>query len=442
LLSAIVESSHDAIVSKTLDGVITSWNKAAERIFGYTAQEAIGRSIRIIIPPECQAEEDYILSQIRRGQWIDHFETVRQAKDGRRLSISLTVSPIRNAQGVIVGASKIARDITEQKRLQAEREELLAREQAMRQELAEAVAARDELIAVAAHELRNPLNALALSWQLLYRMADDPTKASQLQSFLARSRTHLDRLSALIDRLLDIARVRAGTLDLHRERFDLSGLLREIVGRFAAEDPGLPISLELASRIEGEWDRLRIDQAIANLVSNAVKYGAGKPIVVGASLDGRDVVVSVRDHGVGIARKDLSRIFDRFERGVGRSREDGSSLGLCIAKRIVEAHGGNVVAESALGQGSALILVCHWGLKIMVAGEHAVLVGEDEDAARALFSNCCKWKASSPLILATLSGGPVDARNLKVRPRFDFNGPLRLKCLTGSSEISVDRTTI
>ena len=118
-LSALVESSHDAIVSKTLDGTIVSWNSGAERMFGYTAAEAIGQSIRLIIPPELRAEEDYVLDQIHRGEKVDHFETIRQTKDGRRLDISLTVSPIRNSQGAVVGASKIARDITHRKRLES-----------------------------------------------------------------------------------------------------------------------------------------------------------------------------------------------------------------------------------------------------------------------------------------------------------------------------------
>ncbi len=128
LLSAIVDSSHDAIVSKTLEGVITSWNRGAEEIFGYTAEEAVGKHITLIIPPERLAEEDYVLGKIRRGEKVDHFETIRVAKDGRRLNISLTISPVRDSRGRIIGASKIARDITERKRKEEEREELLRRE--------------------------------------------------------------------------------------------------------------------------------------------------------------------------------------------------------------------------------------------------------------------------------------------------------------------------
>ncbi|HVB59140.1 MAG TPA: PAS domain S-box protein, partial [Candidatus Acidoferrales bacterium] len=135
LLSSIIDSSHDAIVSKTLDGIITSWNPTAEVMFGYTAHEAIGKSIRLIIPSDRQAEEDYVLAQIRRGEKVDHFETVRQTKDCRRIDISLTVSPIRDARGLVVGASKIARNISERKKLERERETLLEREKTAHEQL-------------------------------------------------------------------------------------------------------------------------------------------------------------------------------------------------------------------------------------------------------------------------------------------------------------------
>jgi PAS domain S-box-containing protein len=204
LLSAIVENSDDVIVSKTLDGIITSWNRAAEKTFGYSAAEVIGKSIRLIIPADRQSEEDYVLSQIRRGEKVDHYETIRQAKDGHLIDISLTVSPIRDAQGRIVGASKIARDITQQKRMERERAELFVREQAARHELLKALTARDEFIAVAAHELRNPLHVLALTLQLLHRMAEQPGAARRITSLIEKSRNHLNRLSTLVDRLLDV----------------------------------------------------------------------------------------------------------------------------------------------------------------------------------------------------------------------------------------------
>ncbi|HJU29539.1 MAG TPA: PAS domain S-box protein, partial [Candidatus Binataceae bacterium] len=353
--SAIVDSAHDAIVSKTLDGTITSWNKAAERMFGYTAAEVVGKSVRIIIPSDRQVEEDYILSQISGGDRVDHFETVRQTKDGRLLEISLTISPIRDAHGKIIGASKIARDITEQKRLERERAEILERERTAREQLAEAVAARDEFIAVAAHELRNPLNVLVLTLQLLHRVANSGN-SEQIGSLIERSRAQLARLSGLIDRLLDVSRIRTGFFDLYRERFNLCALISEVANRFSIEYSAAPISLELTPPIEGDWDRLRVDQAITNLISNAITYGMQKPIVVRASSDGRNATVIVRDNGAGIPPDDLDRIFDRFERAAERSSKRGLGLGLWITKRIVEAHGGTVRAESELGKGSSFTM--------------------------------------------------------------------------------------
>src|SRR5580704_13869496 len=183
LLIAIVNSSDDAIISKTLDGIITSWNRAAEAMFGYTAAEVVGKSIRIIIPSDRQEEEDFVLGKIRCGERVDHFETIRQTKHGQLLNISLTVSPVRNASGTVIGVSKIARDITVRKRLEREREELLARERQIREQLADALKSRDEFIAVAAHELRNPLNVFNLSFQILQRLAGDPSASDKMQRF-------------------------------------------------------------------------------------------------------------------------------------------------------------------------------------------------------------------------------------------------------------------
>ena len=156
----MVESSDDIIVSKTLDGIITSWNPAAERIFGWTAAEAVGQHITLIIPEDRRAEEDDVLARIRRGERVDHFETVRLAKDGRLVDVSITVSPVKDAAGRIVGASKVARDITERRRLEEQRALLLTREQEARRQAETLNTAKDELIATVSHELRTPLNSI------------------------------------------------------------------------------------------------------------------------------------------------------------------------------------------------------------------------------------------------------------------------------------------
>jgi PAS domain S-box-containing protein len=349
-LSTIVESSDDAIVSKDLNGIIKTWNRAAERMFGYTAAEAVGRSIRLIIPTNRGVEEDYVLSQIRRGEKVDHFETVRQTKDGRLINVSVTISPIRDSDGQVIGASKVARDITLQKRVECERAELLIREQAARQELLRALAARDELLAVAAHELRNPLHVFSLTLSLLHRIAGQPAKTAQIPILIERARGHLSRLTALIDRLLDVTRIRAGGFDLYREAFDLGELVSTVVARFSGEHVP-PILVNLEPGIRGTWDHLRIDQAVTNLIDNAVKYGDAQPISVCTYKTEREAFVAVRDQGVGIPGENLGRIFERFERLQGNGG-DGWGLGLWITKRIAEAHSGSVAAESAAGKGS------------------------------------------------------------------------------------------
>jgi PAS domain S-box-containing protein len=359
LLSAIVDSSDDAIISKNLDGTITSWNRAAEVIFGYSAAEAIGRNVTLIVPPELRAEEAMVLDQLRLGQKVDHFETIRQTKDGRRLNISLTISPLKDADGRVIGASKTARDITERVIHEREREQQIkllkaetearARAQAV---LAEALKARDEFIAVAAHELRNPLNVFVLTLQLMHRVSSETVGPSRIQGLIEKSRVQLGRLTTLVDRLLDVTRLRTGTFELYRETFDLGGLVREVANRFPSEPAAVPISLDLAPAIEGSWDRTRIDQALTNLISNAIKYGGQKPVSVHACLEGHRAVVSVRDHGIGIAIEDLKRIFDRFERVTTKSGQEGLGLGLWITRQIIEAHGGQISASSEPGAGS------------------------------------------------------------------------------------------
>jgi len=346
LLSSIVTSSDDAIVSKTLDGIVTSWNPAAERMFGYTAEEMIGKSIRTIIPEDRQAEEDFVLGQIRSGNKVDHFETIRQAKDGRLINISLTVSPIKTVTGEIVGASKIARDITA--RLAAERERTSALES-----LKEALAARDEFIAIAAHELRNPLNILNLMWRI---SGSQGRPEKELPGKLVeKSSAQLARLSSLVDRLLDISRVRSGTFDLYLEEFELADLVRAVANRFTVAEYESPISLKL-NEIKGTWDRLRIDQVITNLVGNAIKFGRGKPIEIELSRDADEAVITVRDYGIGISAENAKRVFERFERGESRGEHEGLGLGLWISREIVRAHGGTIGVDSEPGNGATFVV--------------------------------------------------------------------------------------
>jgi PAS domain S-box-containing protein len=338
-LAAIVDSSDDAIVSKTLNGVITTWNRAAERMFGYTAAEAVGRHITLIIPAERHAEEDDVLARIGRGEMVDHFETVRQTKDGRRLIISLTVSPIRDARGAIVGASKIARDITDLKRAEAERALLLDEAQAANR-------AKDDFLAMFGHELRNPLAAIAGAADVL-GLAHTIEEIERPRDIIKRQIIHLRRL---IDDLLDAARVRAGKIVLDRRRVNLAEAIEQALsvargvaggGRHVVETQLDPVGVDA--------DPVRLDQIILNLLGNAMKYTpAGRAIRIQTYAEGRHAVLRVEDDGVGIAKDVLPLIFGLFiqgERTADRA-QGGLGIGLTLVRTLVELHGGTVKAES------------------------------------------------------------------------------------------------
>jgi PAS domain S-box-containing protein len=261
-LAAIVESSDDAIVSKTLDGVVTSWNPAAERLFGYTAAEAIGRHITLIIPPERHPEEDDVLARIRRGEKIEHFETVRRTKSGRDLDISLTVSPIRDGTGRIIGASKIARDISGPKRAEEERAQLLAEAQASNR-------AKDAFLAMFVHELRNPFAAIASAGQVLskVRTLEDIARPGAV---IEQQVAHLRRL---IDDLLDAARIRLGKITLDRHSVTLAdAVARALAVLRGAEPSHHVIGFEVADDVTVHADSVRLEQIILNLLTNAMKY--------------------------------------------------------------------------------------------------------------------------------------------------------------------------
>ena len=343
-LAAIVDSSEDAIVSKTLDGVITSWNRGAEKLFGYPADEVIGRSILIIIPPERRTEEDEVLGRIRRGEAVEHFETVRCRKDGTRVDISLTVSPVRDRSGRIVGASKIARDIGDRKRA----EQQLAR---LYEEAREANRAKDEFLAMLGHELRNPLGAIRSAIQLMDGVrSDGDGPAAHACDVIARQTTHLARL---VDDLLDVGRVMTGKIMLDRQPTDLAEIAARTVATFTAtgkaQQHRLLVDVD-ASAVWIEADPVRVEQIAANLVTNALKYTpAGGTIQVTVKHEGPDAILEVTDSGIGIPAHLLPHIFDLFvqgERGLDRS-QGGLGIGLTLVRRLTALHGGSVDATSA-----------------------------------------------------------------------------------------------
>lgn len=349
-LAAIVESSHDAIISKTLEGVIRSWNAGAERIFGWSAAEAVGRSITLIIPPERLQEERHIIDTLKRGERIEHFETTRVSKDGRYVEISLTVSPVRNVAGAVIGASKIARDITARKRAE---KLLLEREEALR----EADRRKDEFLALLGHELRNPLAPIHNAAELLSRMLPEDSRALVAVEMIRRQARQLTRL---VDDLLDIGRITQGRVQLRLQPIDLASVISQA---FETIEPQLRqkghkvavISSYQPLQVSGDFARLV--QCVANVLSNAVKYtDPGGGIEVRTRAEGASAVVEIIDTGLGIAPDLLPHVFDIFVQGE-RSIEwsqGGLGVGLAIVKRLIEQHGGSVTARSGgPGQGSA-----------------------------------------------------------------------------------------
>jgi PAS domain S-box-containing protein len=352
-LAAIVESSDDAIVSKDLTGVIMSWNRGAERIFGYTAAEAVGQSVTMLIPTERNDEEPAILNRIRRGERVDHYQTVRRRKDGALIDVSLSVSPIADETGTIVGASKIARDITFEKRGEEQRAELFRVAQQAKEEAEAANRAKDEFLAMLGHELRNPLSAVQNS---LTVAALNPLSRDRALEIARRQSNHLARI---VDDLLDVARISQGRVSLRKARIPLAHVLK------LAVDAAQPLLIERRhallldlpeDTIVVNADSDRLQQAVGNLLTNAAKYtDPGGTITLGAKLEGDAAVISVRDNGIGIAPDLLPMVFDLFKQG-DRSLEraaGGLGIGLTLVRTIAELHGGSVdVSSAGIGSGA------------------------------------------------------------------------------------------
>jgi PAS domain S-box-containing protein len=344
-LAAIVESSDDIIVSKTLDGIITSWNKGAERIFGYKAAEVVGKHVSMLMPPDHIEDTHRILSRIRRGEKVEHYETKRRCKDGRIIDVSLTVSPVRDMEGKIVGASKIGRDVTEQKRMEEERLEADRR--------------KDEFLAMLAHELRNPLASISNAIQLFGKLETED-ELLWAKDVIQRQVKHLSRL---IDDLLDVSRITRGKISLKREALNLSPVVSSAVEsvRPLLEERKHEMVVSLAPgalRIEG--DPFRLEQVLVNLLTNAAKYTeSGGRISLTARHEDGQIVVQVRDTGLGIPPELLPRVFELFvqgDRSMARS-EGGLGIGLTLVQKLTEMHGGTVTATSeGAGLGSEFTL--------------------------------------------------------------------------------------
>jgi PAS domain S-box-containing protein len=373
-LAAIVDNSDDAIVGKDLNSIITSWNHGAQRIFGYSAEEMIGTSIKRLIPADRQQEEDEILARLRRGERFDHFETIRVTKDGRQLHVSLTISPIKDASGTVVGASKIARDITDRKQADAalreaqkvaeaanaEKARLLQSERLARAEAERASRMKDEFLATLSHELRTPLNAV-LGWSTILQGRENPDP-QMIQGLDAIDRNA--RIQAqIIDDLLDMSRIISGKVRLDVQPLDLPAIVVEAVETMRTSASAKGVRLQsvidpLNATVLGDPNRLQ--QVFWNLLSNAIKFTPkGGRVQVLLQRVNSDVDVSVIDTGEGVPPDFLPYIFNRFQQVDASTtrRYGGLGLGLAIVKTLVELHGGTVQAKSGgIGKGATFIV--------------------------------------------------------------------------------------
>ena len=331
-LAAIVESSDDAIVSKDLNGIVMTWNKAAERIFGYKAEEIIGRSITTIIPPELYDDEPRILAKLRAGQRIDHFQTVRMRKDGERIYVSLTVSPIRDQAGKVIGAAKIARDITQQKKM----------EEAI--QLSERLASLGKLAATVAHEINNPLEAVT---NFIYLARHQPDLPEKVKYYLGYADQELGR----------VAHIARQTLGFYRDNsyptwVRVSDLVDDVLTVYERKfkhkslrvdrriDPGLTVYT-----LQGE-----LKQILSNLIANAIDAcKEGDKIVVHArnshdfKSGSNGMRMTIADTGVGIAEEDKARLFAPF---FTTKKDVGTGLGLWITRDLLEKKGGHIRVRS------------------------------------------------------------------------------------------------
>lgn len=344
MLAAIVASSDDAIISKTLEGIINSWNPAAEKMFGYNEAEILGKHISIIIPPERIQEETFIINEVSKGNKVDHFHTVRLAKCGRQVFISLSVSPVVNEAGNIIGASKIARDISEQLLVQKERELLYEQSKVLNDK-------KDEFIAMASHELKTPLTSVTGYLHILGKMLTD--EKSRL--FLEKTRRQVKKLSALVSDLLDVSKIEAGRLQLFAVPFDIVQVLKDAIELLSFSNEGYNISLNTAMvEMKVIGDPHRIEQVLVNLLSNAIRYSPGtNQIIIYLSREEQEVKIGIQDFGIGIAPEKLKDIFTRFYRiEDNRLNVSGLGIGLYLSRQIVLQHKGRIWAESEPGTGS------------------------------------------------------------------------------------------
>ncbi|NMO19528.1 PAS domain-containing sensor histidine kinase [Pyxidicoccus fallax] len=330
-------------------GHVASWNAGAARIKGYAPEEIIGQHFSRFYPPEeatsgkCAWELEVALAEGRFEE-----EGWRVRKDGTRFWANVVIQPVRDSEGRHIGFAKVTRDLTERRKAEEERLRLAQAQEAVR--------LRDEFLSIASHELKTPLSAIQLQLQSLLHGAKD--LEPKLRNKAERAFRGGERLTQLVEALLDVSRIATGRFSLTLETCDLGRTVEEVVERFReqASRDGCELTLRLEENVTGEWDRLRLEQVVTNLLSNALRYAAGTPVELAVRAEGDHAVLTVSDQGPGIPESEWERIFARFERAASMRHYGGMGLGLYVSRQIVEGHGGTISIEAVKPQGARFIV--------------------------------------------------------------------------------------
>jgi PAS domain S-box-containing protein len=336
-LATIVDSADDAIISKDLNGVIESWNQGAYRMFGYTSEEIVGSSMLRLIPKDLHYEEDEILRKLRAGERIDHYETTRLKKNGDLIDVSVTISPIRNSEGRIIGASKIGRDISERKRM----EKTLIQ--------AEKLAATGRMAAAIAHEINNPLESLM---NLIYLARQNSSRESKTWGYLQTAESELERVSHIARQTMGYYRDNGSPSEVY-----LHDLIENVLAVYQSKLLSVGIS------VESKFNDLRrisvsrgeMLQVFSNVVANAIdamRQGGKLTISLRktTALNGDGIQTIIRDNGIGISQESFERIFEPFFTTKG---DLGTGIGLWVTKQLVERRGGQITVTSSTEPGKS-----------------------------------------------------------------------------------------
>ncbi len=363
LVDAVVDYAIFALDSH---GYIMSWNKGAQRLKGYAPDEIIGKHFSTFYTeedikknhPEFELEQASLNGVYKEEGW-------RIRKDGTRFWASVVITALKDTEGKLQGFAKVTRDLTEKKMADDALIDLNAtlekRVEERTAELEKAVAARDQFVSIASHELKTPLTTLKLQNELrkheIAKVGAANIAPAKIEKMIQSNEKQLERLIRLVDDMLDISRLTLGKFQLEKENINLATIVEDVLDRYRPqfETNGIELTVNLTADLFIQGDKFRLEQVVANLLTNSIKYGNSMPVHVVALKENQRVIVKIIDQGIGIDEKNLYRVFEQFERAVPSNMISGLGLGLYICRQIIEAHHGEIWVESVLGKGSEFI---------------------------------------------------------------------------------------